>query len=469
LPRGRVFFSYAGGIALKKPLVTGVLVVVWAVGCGSADAPPASRGEPVAHSSSAIQGGAADTTHNFAVGVVEVQTGSQAVAFCSGVLLAPNLVATARHCVSQVTSAQIDCATTSFTSTVPVGNLYVTPDPTISNANGHNFYTVVSLSVPSGPGTSGVCGNDIALLTLSNTIPVPQYVTPTINPPMTDHQAYTTAVTAIGYGVDTPTDTMGASAGVRRIRENINLVCIPHDKTPADCFSDPQAAQYISPNEFEGGDGTCEGDSGSGAYDQGSFNKGQWVAFGVLSRGGVSPEGGTCLGSIYTRFDAWSQLLIDAAGKAAALGGYSPPSWTGLPPSPAVDGAAPSPGTSADGGSGVACQQSGTLCSADTDCCTVNCISSSGDKGPFSCTACDLQHPCNQGYGCRQGVCVSGAPSSFDAGSGDGGGLVEAGVRAHAACAVGLPGSSGPLPGRAAAAGFAAIALVLRRRKPRGA
>jgi Trypsin len=452
-------------VRLRKLGVAGVVVLGWVVGCGSGDQPRGATVEPLSRSSSAIQGGIADSTDQFAVGVVQFAP-QGGIAYCSGVLLAPNLVATARHCVASVSSSAIDCATSVFSSALPATALSVTPDPTITQSS--NFIKVIAGDGgPDGvvvPTPTGVCGNDIALLILDRSIQLPQYVIPTINPPMTDHQAYTTAVTAIGYGVNTPTDTNGASAGIRRIKENINLVCIPNDKTPADCYSDPNLRSVISPNEFEGGDGTCEGDSGSGAFDQGSFNGGKWVAFGVLSRGGVNADAGLCLGSIYTRFDAWGSLLIGAAARAAAIGGYPPPSWTGLAPVQSIDASSPEAASMESGPAANACSPNGTSCGQDGDCCSVNCISHDGKTG--SCTACDPNNACNGGYGCRQGVCVLGATSDYGTPSQDAG--VSGGVRAGAMCDVGAlaPESSASWRVIAVAMATAAgIGLGRRRRR----
>jgi Trypsin len=439
-------------------MVVGAVVLAWAAGCGSAAGPSGSE-ESAARSDEPIQGGTVDTTHDFAVGVIQVMANGD-VAFCSGVLLAPNLVVTARHCVSTLASAEINCATSKFSGTLPASDMFVTESADFSTAGQRDFIPVVGgdggpdgIVVPAAP---SVCGNDIALLVLSRSIVLPQYVTPTINPPMTDHQAYTTAITAIGYGIDSPTDTTGATAGVRRIRENINLVCIPNDPTPANCFSDPAAQEFISVNEFEGGDGTCEGDSGSGAYDQGSFDIGNWVAFGILSRGGVSPEGGTCEGSIYTRFDAWGPLIIGAANRAAALGGYDPPSWAGTPAQPSADGA---PASTA----GVAaCLLDGTSCTQDSDCCSVNCISHDGNRTAF-CTACDAGNQCSTGFGCEQGICILGATNEIDAGPAAAG--VAGGMHGGGGCAVGSPGAVGSTrtEGQTAAVAMAALALAIGR------
>jgi Trypsin len=441
-------------------MVVGAVVLAWAAGCGSAAGPSRSGDESVARSGTPIQGGTVDTAHDFAVGVVQLMPNGD-VAFCSGVLLAPNLVATARHCVSTLASAEIDCATSTFTRTLPASDMFVTESANISSASQRDFIPVIGgdggadgVIVPAAP---SVCGNDLALLILSRSIVLPQYVTPTINPPMTDHQAYTTAITAIGYGVDTPTDTMGATAGVRRIKENIDIVCIPNDATPANCFSDPTARQFISASEFEGGDGTCEGDSGSGAYDQGSFDVGNWVAFGVLSRGGVSPEGGTCEGSIYSRFDAWGSLIIGAANRAAAVGGYDAPSWAGTAAQPSADGAPASTAGAA------ACLVNGTSCTLDSDCCGVNCISHDNNRTAF-CTACDGNDPCNTGFGCEQGICILGATTPVDAGPA-GAAATGATHGGGGGCAVGSPGAVGSprTEGQTAAVAMAALALALGR------
>jgi len=315
--------------------------------------------------------------------------------------------------------------------------------------------------VPGGilvpPGTS-VCGNDIALLILSKNITLPQYVTPVVDPPMTDQQVYTTSYAAIGYGVDSPTDTNGVTAGTRRIKENINLGCIPNDKTFVDCFSFANARQFIAAGEFEGGDGTCEGDSGSGAFDQGSFNAGRWVAFGVLSRGGVNAEGGTCAGAIYTRFDAWASLLTDAANRAATLGNYSPPGWANAAAQP--EGGA---------GAGGSCQANGSACTADTDCCSVNCLSFD-DGGTYTCVACDANDACNSGYACQQGVCVLGTRSVAMP---NGAGVGAAGsVGGHGGCAVAPPGGVAARrlgwSASGVALGCVVAAMTRRQRRRRG-
>jgi secreted trypsin-like serine protease len=304
---------------MKGLVVSGTIVLGLLVGCSSA--PPTV--EATARAASPVQGGTDDTTHDFAVGVV-VNLGDNEGELCSGALLAPNLVATARHCVSQMSSAQVDCATSTFGSVFAPSQFVVTNSPVIEA--GATTYGVSKVIVPTGSGEDLVCGNDIALLLLSQNVDLPAYVEPVLNPPMTDHATWATTVTAIGYGEDDPLD--GSSAGTRRIREDIGLVCIPDDASFVDCYADPANKSVLTTSEFESGNGTCEGDSGSSAFDQTQFDDGKWVSFGVLSRGNqASGDDSTCAGAVYSRFDAWASLIIGAATEAAQAGNYAVPSW----------------------------------------------------------------------------------------------------------------------------------------------
>jgi MYXO-CTERM domain-containing protein len=301
------------GLRWRVPTLT--IAAVTALGCGGDPA----RGTATTHP---IQGGTNDTKHLFAVGILASVGGGTAL--CSGALIAPNLVATARHCVAAVPAdGIIDCPTTKFGALTPAKNIVVTTEADLRVAT--TSVAVSKVIVPSGADQTAVCGNDIALLILAQTISLPDYVTPVINPPMTDHTRYSATVTAIGYGITSANDTSGSSAGVRRIRQGIALTCIPGDPTFANCY--PSRTLPITMAEFSSGNGTCEGDSGSDAYEQDNFDSGKWFGFGVLSRGASS--GSTCVGGIYTRFDAWSSLLLDAAKQAAAAGGYDLPAWAG--------------------------------------------------------------------------------------------------------------------------------------------
>jgi MYXO-CTERM domain-containing protein len=407
----------------------------WAVlvGCAAGCGPAAPAGETTAATSSPIESGTPDTSHTFAVAVVQLNV--QTASICTGALLAPNLVATARHCVEQIGSgAQIDCKTSTFGAVAPASQVFVTTDAIIGMAN-PSFTRVATIVVPAGADQTKVCGNDIALLILAAKVTLPQYVVPVIAPPMTDHKTYSTSVVAIGYGVDTPTDTQGMSAGTRRIKESIPLTCIPNDKTFVDCFSDPQASQDMTSGEFVSGkDSTCEGDSGSNAFDQKNFSNGKWVSFGVLSRGGISADGMTCTDPIYTRFDAWGQLLVSTAKQAASMGGYPLPAWAGA----------------------GASLSDGMACGADDECSSKNCVVIGQSSSAFVCASPCMANACAANFECVGGFCFSGSQNASQNLAPSSGG-----------CALSAADAPRSAPSCNSAAGLAVAALAVARRRRR--
>jgi hypothetical protein len=478
-PRVELDHQEVTRLQAKHWISAGAFGAACVVGCSAAQ-PDGERYGTVA---SPIQNGATDSTHTFVVGVV--QLGTNVVEFCTGSLLAPNLVVTARHCVADISSPQIDCSKATFGSLVPDSSLYVTTDTVI--AQNSRFVKVApgGIIVPSG---TMVCGNDIALLILSENITLPSYVVPAISPPLTDPSRSTT-VTAIGYGVDTPTDDAGVTAGMRRIKENVGLACIPNDTNFIDCFSDPTAKSLLTANEFVSGDmSTCEGDSGSGAFDQGAFNAGSWVSYGVLSRGSTSQDGLTCTQPIYTRLDVWASLLIQAAQQAAPLGKspsgapapYTVPSWAagGAGSSPDAGTIVQADGSTATGGSSgagaspdgssstsVAIAADGTACDTSNVQCANDCVSFDNNLHNFCASRCGSGRSCPNQFTCvgdEDAYCFP--TSALPPHSSGGGCSVGAAFGTRRAAGHGVPA---PLGGVPPALGIAFLALRRSRRSRR--
>ncbi len=285
------------------------LAVSCAVGV-PACSPDATR-ERAHRTSSAIQGGVEDGTHTFAVAVYDRND------TCSGTLIAPNLVLSARHCFAPTPNEVIDCKVEKFGKSPAATTFQVTTDRTTRGAK--SVFRGARLFEPADP---MFCGNDIALLMLDRNVSpdVATPATPAIDPPMSDHTRYGTRIAAVGYGITGPGQT---DEGTRRTRENIPLRCVPGDPT-----NDCKPSTYdMTAREFLAGDGLCTGDSGSSAYDQQSFTDGRPVTFGVLSR--ASETGSRCTDAIYTRTDAFRDFIVGAAIEAAAAGGYPRPAWAG--------------------------------------------------------------------------------------------------------------------------------------------
>lgn len=300
-----------------RAFAVGVLLAV--VACSARDGR-----ENTGSTRSAIQGGQTDTVDTYAVGVCRNATrpNGQPVApghcldYCSGTLILPNVVATARHCVSQAED-EVDCTTGPTFGADIAGPLWVTTnatmDATVANAG---WYEVAATRVPAD---AHICGNDIALLVLKDAVPagVATPAIPGVQYSIWDPDEYGPIFTAVGYG--NVSTTSGDGLGTRRKLEGIDVVCVPGSNTVC--------AQPFSDDEFIGGDGTCAGDSGSSAFEQTSYARNAPVALGVLSRGGA--DGTRCVGSIYTRFDTKRDFVLEVAREAS--GGftlYPEPSWT---------------------------------------------------------------------------------------------------------------------------------------------
>lgn len=337
----------AGALQLKpKQTRRGAIAAAWLLGAAIVASGCSASGEHTSTRAQAIAGGKPDYSHANVFLLASHFKGSGGL--CTATLIAPNLLLTARHCVSPSSSHEgVLCGDAELGEPYPPSAFAATND-TQPRENSPLFHAV-EVRVPDIG--SDTCGFDIAFVILDQNVPtsLAEPAVPRIDREVEPGEIYT----AVGYGEN----DAGLPTATRLERQGLSIAC-----QPGSC------GDGVESTEFLGETGICSGDSGGPALDA------DGKVVGVVSRGAAD-----CDTPIYGTVTAWYDLIVETATHAASLGNYEPPFWvtSGSSDPPLVVGSGGASGTGGADGATAGSAEEPYGCRTTTDCadglvCQVN-------------------------------------------------------------------------------------------------
>lgn len=278
----------------------------------------------------AIFGGIRDDDGRGGSNVVALRVGTGGTFdLCSGAVIAPNVVLTARHCVARTISETISCDENGRSTSGPHIAaaedpkdiaVFVGATPSFSRAPNALAKTIIA------PDGDTLCDSDIALVVLDTNLEG----APPFAVRFAAQARLGEEIRAVGYGRNDAKTPMGT----RFRRENVPVLAVGKGISPS--------KTRLGPHEFEVGKSICEGDSGGPAISELTG-----AVIGVVSRGGPC---GDDFGHVYTStagFEALFDRAFAAAGGRPLVEANTPPADIVATPKASSDppppDAAPSP------------------------------------------------------------------------------------------------------------------------------
>lgn len=360
--------------------------------------------------------------------VLLVHVARQGIGSCTGTLIAPNLILTALHCVSETDGASACDEEGNPLAGGDVGKQHTADDLVVFTGNTRpEFERGVDPPIAARgakifvPDTKTICAHDIALVLLDRNVEGAKIAPLRLEGEVVSGET----VTSVGWGVTTKSDF----PSTRQRRTEVPVVNVgPHRD---------RGGRSLGPSEFEVGESICSGDSGGPAIATSTG-----AVLGVVSRGGNGsqdqndPSAG-CTGenafNIYTGVAGHKDLILSAFAEAEA----TPWNEGGLNPILSVFGTACT--------SGEECQQGVCVQTAgDSPTCNLDCSATACPDG-FECT--DVADSSESGKAC------TAIPEPVKTKT-----VTKSGCDA---------GPAAPATSSLALFGFAFAALALRRRSAR--
>jgi len=391
----------------------------------------------VGAASSAIIDGKASTPDQDAVVLLVLRGGGSVRGACTGTLVAPNLVLTARHCVAETDEGALCTAAGSGLSGGTVHgdfaasdiDIYTGVDAALHAENPARAAAHGQKLVHEGSRT--LCNADIAFIVLDRN--VPGRIAPLR---LTGKAREGEKLTAVGWGL---TET-GSIPQKRMQRANVPVLAV------GPMTLDEQNDIGLGASEFLVGEAFCSGDSGGPSFS----SKGAVV--GVVSRGGGGGESASnpaanCVGNdvinFYTHLSNKGALVTKAFAAAGAE-----PRTEGDPP-----------------GAGA-----GEACKADLDCSSDACVDGTCARRCDDGTACETGETCTDRG--EKKICVAApAPEEpADAPAAEAPAAAPSGTKTTittTGCSSSPVRAPGPSAWTLVAVGAVALAAAKRRRRAR--